>query len=132
MQLQSLLAALEEQPTRPASGACYQEQEITSLAYDSRRVTPGTLFIAVPGSHTDGRAYLAEAAQRGARVAIGPTLDGILAPDQAPPLPYIVVRDVLSALADLACAFYDYPAQHLCAIGVTGTDGKTTTSNLIH
>ena len=132
MQLQSLLAALEEQQARPASGAYYQEQEITSLAYDSRKVTPGALFIAVPGSHTDGRAYLAEAAQRGARVAIGPTLEGILAPDQAPPLPYIVVRDVLSALADLACAFYDYPAQHLCTIGVTGTDGKTTTSNLIH
>jgi UDP-N-acetylmuramoyl-L-alanyl-D-glutamate--2,6-diaminopimelate ligase len=134
MQLQSLLLALEEQPVRqwPASGECNQAQEITSLAYDSRKVTPGALFIAVPGSHTDGRAYLAEAAQRGALVALGPTLEGILPTGQPTPLPYIVVRDVLGALADLACAFYEYPAQRLCTIGVTGTDGKTTTANLIH
>ena len=134
MQLQSLLAALEEQSIQqwPASRECNQAQEITSLAYDSRRVTPGALFIAVPGSHTDGRAYLADAAQRGALVALGPTLEGILPPDQATPLPYLVARDVLGALADLACAFYAYPARRLCAIGVTGTDGKTTTSNLIH
>ena len=116
----------------PASGECNQAPEITSLAYDSRKVTPGALFIAVPGAHTDGRAYLAEAAQRGALVAIGPTLDGLLPPNQATPLPYIVVRDVLGALANLACAFYAYPAQRLCTIGVTGTDGKTTTGNLIH
>ena len=134
MQLHSLLSALEEQPVQqwPASGAFNQAQEITSLAYDSRKVTPGALFIAVPGSHTDGRAYLADAAQRGALVALGPTLDGLLPPDQATPLPYIVAPDVLGALADLASAFYAYPAQRLCTIGVTGTDGKTTTSNLIH
>src|SRR5205823_13442408 len=47
------------------------------------------------------------------------------------PIPYIEVRDVRIALANLACAFYDYPARYLCTIGVTGTDGKTTTSNLI-
>ena len=134
MQLQSLLAALEEQPIQqwPASGEFNLAQEITSLAYDSRKVTPGALFIAVPGAHTDGRAYLAEAAQRGALVAIGPTLDGLLPPNQATPLPYIEVRDVLGTLANLACAFYAYPAQRLCTIGVTGTDGKTTTGNLIH
>src|ERR1700694_5084684 len=116
----------------PASGECNQAPEITSLAYDSRKVTPGALFIAVPGAHTDGRAYLAEAAQRGALVAIGPTLDDLLPPSQATPLPYIEVRDVLGTLANLACAFYAYPAQRLCTIGVTGTDGKTTTGNLIH
>ena len=104
MQLQSLLSALEEPPVGQgsASGAFNPAKEITSLAYDSRKVTPGALFIAVPGSHTDGRAYLAEAAQRGALVAIGPTLDGFLLHDQATPLPYIVVSDVLGALADLA------------------------------
>ena len=134
MQLHSLLSALAEPPVQQwsASGAFNQAMEITGLAYDSRKVTPGALFIAVPGSHTDGRAYLTEAAQRGALVALGPTLTGILPSGQPAPLPYIVVRNVLSALADLACAFYAYPAQHLCTIGVTGTDGKTTTSNLIH
>ncbi len=116
----------------PAATAFNPALEITGLAYDSRKVTPGALFIAVPGTHTDGRMYLAEAAQRGALAALGPTLDSILPPGQAAPLPYIVVRDVLAALADLSCAFYAYPAQQLCTIGVTGTDGKTTTSNLIH
>ncbi len=134
MQLHSLLTALEEQPVQLWSAASEYNQalEITSLAYDSRKVTPGALFIAVPGAHTDGRAYLAEVARRGALVAIGPTLEGILPPGQATPLPYMVVRDVLDTLADLSCAFYVYPAQRLCTIGVTGTDGKTTTSNLIH
>src|SRR5690349_5954147 len=134
MQLQSLLAALEEPPVQqwPAASAFNPAVEITSLAYDSRKVTPGALFIAVPGAHTDGRTYLEEAAQRGALAALGPTLDGFLAPGQMAPLPYIVVSNVLAALADLSCAFYAYPAQHLCTIGVTGTDGKTTTSNLIH
>ena len=131
MQLKELIAALEEQPVQ-APDAINQAQEITSLAYDSRKVTPGALFIAVPGSHTDGRAYLADTARRGAVAALGPTLEGVVPSDAPTPLPYIMVRDVLSALADLACAFYGYPAQQLCTIGVTGTDGKTTTSNLIH
>ncbi len=116
----------------PTSSALNPALDITGLAYDSRKIMPGALFIAVPGAHTDGRMYLAEAAQRGALVALGPALDGMLPPGQATPLPYIVVSDVLAALADLSCAFYAYPAQQLCTIGVTGTDGKTTTSNLIH
>src|SRR6266581_7416050 len=131
MRLTNLLAALEEQPERwqgPPAGGEREQIEISQLAYDSRKVTPGTLFIAVPGTHTDGRKYLANAAQRGAVAALGPVLDD----HTQPPLPYIQVRNVLAALADLACAFYGYPAQQLCTIGVTGTDGKTTTSNLIH
>ena len=103
--------------------------EVTSLAYDSRLVQPGGLFIAVPGTHTDGRRFLSDAAQRGAIFAVGESLDDM--PDHLLSIPYIVVPDVRVALANLACAFYDYPAQHLCTIGVTGTDGKTTTSNLI-
>lgn len=100
--------------------------EITSLAYDSRRVQAGGLFLAVPGEHTDGRRFIADAAQRGAVAALGPHYEG-----EPLPLPYIEVTDMRVALADLACAFYGQPAQQLCTIGVTGTDGKTTTSNLI-
>ncbi|HVB72724.1 MAG TPA: UDP-N-acetylmuramoyl-L-alanyl-D-glutamate--2,6-diaminopimelate ligase [Ktedonobacteraceae bacterium] len=131
MLLNTLLAALEQSPQKWWGTENYKEHlDIDNLAYDSRKVTPGTLFIAVPGSHTDGRRYLADVAQRGAVAALGPTPGDFLS--SALPLPYIEVRDVLAALADLACAFYDYPAQQLCTIGVTGTDGKTTTSNLIH
>jgi UDP-N-acetylmuramoyl-L-alanyl-D-glutamate--2,6-diaminopimelate ligase len=127
MKLQLLLAGLGEPPL---AFLCMNQNsdrlEITSLAYDSRRVQPGGLFVAVPGTHTDGRRFLADAARNGAVIALGPQIE-----ESSLPLPYIVVRDANSALADLACAFYDHPAHQLCAIGVTGTDGKTTTSNLI-
>ena len=127
MQLQTLLSSLEEPPlTFLHRNRDIENFEIVSLAYDSRQVVPGGLFIAVPGAHTDGRRFLADAAQRGAVVALGPQIDAF-----SLPLPYIEVRDVHRALANLACAFYDYPAHQLCTIGVTGTDGKTTTSNLI-
>jgi UDP-N-acetylmuramoyl-L-alanyl-D-glutamate--2,6-diaminopimelate ligase len=130
MRLNTLLAALEQSPIaiHPGSGAGRDLEaiEITSLAYDSRKVQAGGLFLAVPGDHTDGRRFMADAAQRGALVALGPTYEG-----GDLPLPYIEVLDIRAALADLTCAFFGYPTQHLCTIGVTGTDGKTTTSNLI-
>ncbi len=128
MRLDTLLAALEQPPTYIHNTELLQRHgEITALAYDSRKVTVGGLFIAVPGVHTDGRRFLGDAMQRGAVVALGEPLQEPL----AVPLPYIEVPDVRTALANLACAFYNYPAQHLCTIGITGTDGKTTTANLI-
>ena len=128
MKLQALLAALEEPAVafhRVENEA--DDVEVTALAYDSRQVQAGGMFIAVPGTHTDGRRFLADAARRGAVVALGEPLQEV----SSLPLPYVEVRDVRTALANLASAFYGYPARHLCTIGVTGTDGKTTTSNLI-
>ena len=135
MQLQTLLTALEQPPLALLTANGIQDftsfvgnTDIVSLAYDSRRVSPGSLFVAVPGTHTDGRHFLRNAAQQGAVVAIGEALD---MPSLELPLPYIEVSNVRTALANLACVFYGYPARQLCTIGVTGTDGKTTTSNLI-
>jgi UDP-N-acetylmuramoyl-L-alanyl-D-glutamate--2,6-diaminopimelate ligase len=141
MLLKTLLASLEQPPVRaivpdapegpidwvPCS--TQDDVDITGLSYDSRQIQAGGLFIAVPGFHTDGWRFLADAAQRGAIIALGETL-----PQEtlsSLPLPYLEVQDVRVALANLACAFYNYPANQLCTIGVTGTDGKTTTSNLI-
>ncbi len=124
MQLDTLLTSLEYPPL--SFHNVNEQIEITMLAYDSRLVKPGGLFIAIPGTHTDGRRYLPDAAQRGAVAALGPRID---AADL--PLPYIEVDDVHIALANLACAFYGNPATQLSTIGVTGTDGKTTTCNLI-
>ncbi len=127
MQLQTLIESLECPPLAIYNiGEQIETIEIAALAYDSRQVTPGGLFIAVPGTHTDGRRFLGDAIQRGAVAALGPQID-----TSDLPLPYIEVDDVRIALADLASAFYGYPAHQLCMIGVTGTDGKTTTSNLI-
>src|SRR5437868_1142612 len=132
MQLRTLLASLEQPPVALHAGdkaVLLDSVEITALAYDSRQVQVGGLFVAMPGDHTDGRRFLADAAQRGAVVALGEALQ--LDALSSLPLPYVEVRDVRMALANLACAFYEYPAQRLCTIGVTGTSGKTTTSNLI-
>src|SRR2546421_5291036 len=129
MKLQALLVSLEQAPLAIHGIDLPHDVEITALAYDSRQVQAGGMFIAVPGTHTDGRRFLGDAASRGASVALGETLEGTALTSL--PLPYIEVRDVRTALANLACAFYHYPAQHLCTIGVTGTDGKTTTGNLI-
>ena len=127
MQLQTLLASLEQPPVAiHNAGGRSENIEITALAYDSRRIAPDGLFIAVPGTHTDGRRFLADAALHGAVAALGPKTE-----TSNLPLPYIEVGDVHIALANLACSFYGYPARQLCTIGVTGTDGKTTTSNLI-
>lgn len=133
MRLDTLLAGLAQPPLalRASDGADNELTaiEITSLAYDSRQVQPGGLFLAVPGEHTDGRRFVADAARCGAAVALGPHYED--APPESWPIPYIEVEDILAAQADLACTFYGQPARHLCTIGVTGTDGKTTTSNLI-
>src|SRR5438876_6837091 len=132
MHLRTLLTSLEQPPLAfhtPDQAPFPDNVEITALAYDSRQVQTGGLFLAMPGDHTDGRRFLADAAQRGAVVALGePLQHNALA---SLPLPYVEVRDVRIALANLACAFYEFPASHLCTIGVTGTCGKTTTSNLI-
>ena len=127
MRLETLLASLEHPPISLKNiDERTQDIDITSLAYDSRLVQSGGLFIAVPGTHTDGRSYVADAAKHGAIAALGPHID---TDEQS--LPYVEVDDVRIALANLACAFYDNPATQLSTIGITGTDGKTTTCNLI-
>src|SRR6266581_6554475 len=107
MKLHTLLASLEQPPLAfyNSDGPLDENVEITTLAYDSLKIVPGGLFIAVPGTHTDGRLFLAEAAQRGAIAALGESPFDLRS---TLPLPYIEVRDVRIALANLACAFYGY------------------------
>jgi UDP-N-acetylmuramoyl-L-alanyl-D-glutamate--2,6-diaminopimelate ligase len=99
---------------------------ITGVVMDSRQVKPGELFIAVIGERTDGHRYIPDAIQRGAKAVVGTQALADLG------VPYIRVKDSRNALANLAAAFYGFPARKLVVIGVTGTDGKTTTANLIY
>jgi len=101
--------------------------EITGIAYDSRKVVPGGLFVAVSGQRQDGHRFVGQALAQGA-VAL-------VAERELPQVPAAVARitvpDSREALAHLAAAFYDYPAKKLHLIGITGTNGKTTTAYLL-
>ena len=98
--------------------------EVTDLAYDSRRVAPGTLFFAVPGVHVDGHEYVAAAAERG---AVGAVVEREL---PAVGVPQLVVDRTRRALADAADAWFGRPSASLTVVGVTGTDGKSTVTAL--
>lgn len=89
-------------------------------------VQPGGVFVARAGRSVDGHDFIAAAVERGAAAVVGErALSGL-------PVPYVQVRDAGEATGYLASAYYDYPSRRLRVIGVTGTDGKTTTSTLIH
>lgn len=99
---------------------------VAGIAIDSRAVVSGDLFIAMRGGFTDGHDYIQKAIDNGAAAIIGDReLAGF-------PIPYVRIENSRHALTWLAAAFYNWPGRKLTVIGVTGTDGKTTTSNLIH
>jgi UDP-N-acetylmuramoyl-L-alanyl-D-glutamate--2,6-diaminopimelate ligase len=100
--------------------------QISALTADSRQVTPGAMFVAIRGGMVDGHRFIADAIKRGAAVVV------VERADPEPGVPYIRVDDSRLALAQLAAAWHGYPAQKLVMIGVTGTDGKTTTVSLLH
>jgi UDP-N-acetylmuramoyl-L-alanyl-D-glutamate--2,6-diaminopimelate ligase len=105
-----------------------ESTEVSSLAYDSRQVQPHGCFFALPGAKTDGNRYVAEAVARGAAA---------IASEQAAPgeLPgavvWVRVADARRALARAAANFYGRPAEQLKLVGITGTNGKTTTAYLV-
>lgn len=97
---------------------------VSAIAVDSRSATPGSLFVAVRGERVDGHAYLATAIERGATAVV---VEHELDTD----IPQIIVDDTRSAISHLADAFYDHPSRALDVFGVTGTNGKTTTTYLV-
>jgi UDP-N-acetylmuramoyl-L-alanyl-D-glutamate--2,6-diaminopimelate ligase len=102
------------------------EIAVTGITFDSRQVVPGNVFVALAGMSVDGHQFIPHAVQRGAILIIGTQ------PYQGLSVPYLQVQDSRRALAKVSAAYYSYPASKLTVIGVTGTDGKTTTSNMIY
>ena len=119
--LADLVAHLPGWTRRPVA-----EIPITAVVMDSRKVCEGYLFVAIQGEKSDGHRYIEDAIRRGAVAVAGTQALDDLA------VPYLQVADGRKALAHLAAAFYGFPAHKLTVIGVTGTDGKTTTANLIY
>ncbi len=100
---------------------------ITGISIDSRAVNPGHLFVALKGGNVDANDYIPQAIKNGAVAVVGEQDVG-----QVANLPYIRLENPRRALTWIAAAFYDWPGRKLTMIGVTGTDGKTTTTNLIY
>ncbi len=93
---------------------------IAGVAIDSRLVKPGYVFIAIPGSTSDGHAFIADAIRRGAVAVVGER------PNLSLQVPYFTVASSRQAAAELAASFYGFPSKELTTIGVTGTNGKTS------
>lgn len=103
--------------------------EVAGVTQDSRRVGPGWLFVARQGAAHDGRAFIPAAVAAGA-VAVAGRAEGRPDDRVLHDRPYVQVPDDRAAVARLAAAFNDWPSSKLRVIGVTGTDGKTTTASL--
>jgi UDP-N-acetylmuramoyl-L-alanyl-D-glutamate--2,6-diaminopimelate ligase len=108
------------------------DQPVAGLCYDSRAAAADFLFVAVPGTHVDGHEYVGAAAARGATAALVRE-DRLAAIAAVAPegMALLAAADTRPALAHLSAAFYDHPGRKLRVVGVTGTDGKTTTTYLI-
>ncbi len=121
MEMHALLSGLEILACGGPTDVAVQE-----IIYDSRQAVPGSLFVAIKGLSTDGHLYIRDAAARGA-VAV------VMEREAETPsgMAWVRVPDSRRALSHLAAAFYGHPARRLKLVGVTGTNGKTTTTHLL-
>src|SRR5688572_32004756 len=125
MTLRELMAEIG--PRAAGQAGCLRpgapELEISGLAYSSQSVTPGTLFFCVPGFKADGHDFAPDAVERGAVALVGERRLELGVPE-------IVVADVRAAMGPAAARYYGDPTATLRVVGITGTNGKTTTAFL--
>ncbi|OAV44778.1 UDP-N-acetylmuramoyl-L-alanyl-D-glutamate--2,6-diaminopimelate ligase [Lewinella sp. 4G2] len=141
MLLTQLVHRLQDLSAVIAGEPGVSDREVSSVVFDSRQVQPGSLFVAVKGTQVDGHDYIGKAIDRGAIAIVGAdagamqkglkeqkeTKDGT-----SNEVTFITVEDSAKALALAAAEFYGNPSQDLTLIGVTGTNGKTTVTTLLH
>jgi UDP-N-acetylmuramoyl-L-alanyl-D-glutamate--2,6-diaminopimelate ligase len=124
MRLRALAAALAERGAELIGLEEGSDPEVVDVALDSRRVRPGSLFCCVRGELADGHAFAAEASAAG---AVALLVDHRLDVD----LPQLIVTDVRPTMAVVAAEVFGHPSEALSVIGITGTNGKTTTAHLL-
>lgn len=131
MTLRDLLSVLEPCDTdagTPVSmdSSAVWSQEVSGVAYDSRKVRPAALFVGLRGQYADGSTFAGHAIASGAIAVVS---------EQAPPaataVPWVRVQDARLTLARLAAGFYGHPSRAMQVVGITGTNGKTTTAYLV-
>jgi len=109
-----------------ATGAAALARPVKGISYDSRRVAPGSVFVALHGLVADGNAFVPQAVARGAMAVVS---DADARPDV--PVPWVRVLDARAALAAIADVFFGHPSHDMTVVGITGTNGKTTTAYLL-
>jgi UDP-N-acetylmuramoyl-L-alanyl-D-glutamate--2,6-diaminopimelate ligase len=115
------LVAIEPAPI----AASWRERPVSSIEYDSRQVIPGSVFVALRGEHVDGMAFAQQAIVKGACAIVAAD-----APPEGWSAPWLRAANARTALAALAAVYYGHPSDDLLVVGVTGTNGKTTTTYL--
>ena len=123
MKLAELLRALPDVHDVPAPAA---SAAVSGIVYDSRKAAAGHVFVALRGAQADGVTFARDAVARGAIAVVSES------PAPGPmPVPWIQVADAREALAALAAEYWRHPSEHLTLVGITGTNGKTTTSYIL-
>ncbi|MFL6281181.1 MAG: UDP-N-acetylmuramoyl-L-alanyl-D-glutamate--2,6-diaminopimelate ligase, partial [Vicinamibacterales bacterium] len=126
MTLRDLLSEIPEPTAVNVSDASVGDTTVTAVTYDSRQAGPGAVFVALRGVNADGASFAREALNRGAVAVVSEAG----APSDVT-RPWIQVPDARISLAALAATLYDNPSEELTLVGITGTNGKTTTSYLL-
>lgn len=125
MKLGDLFMGLEQGATLPPG---WRERDVRDISHDSRKVRPGSVFVAVRGFHSDGHQFISQAIHQGAVAIVAERQTGPPVPGD---IPLLIVEDSRKALALLANAYFGHPSHRLMLIGITGTNGKTTTTYLV-
>ena len=132
MTVRALLQSLErmlpaaERPQMSGGESRALDVEVTGVTYDSRKAGRGSVFVALRGLKADGTAFAPQAIANGAAAVVAER-----GPDASVPVSWVIVRDARLALALLAAEFYGHPSHRMTVVGITGTNGKTTTSYIL-